>query len=61
MTQGDNHGTGQTNRIDVARICVRALTDPAARNVTIEVVKDASQPVVPPDGKVFSGMKADVP
>ena len=61
VTQGDNHGIGQTNRIDVARICVRALTDPAARNVTIEVVKDASQPVVPPDGDVFSGMKADVP
>lgn len=61
VTQGDKHGPGQTNRIDVARICARALTDPAARNVTIEVVKDPSQPVVPPDGDVFSGMKADVP
>jgi uncharacterized protein YbjT (DUF2867 family) len=61
VAQGDDQGVGQSNRIDVARICVRALTDPAARNVTIEVVKDASQPVVPPDGKVFSGMKADVP
>jgi len=61
VTQGDNHGPGLTNRIDVARICVRALTDPAARNVTLEVVKDASQPVVPLDGKVFSGLKADAP
>jgi len=61
VTQGDKHGAGQTNRIDVTRICVRALTDPAARNVTLEVVKDASQPVVPPDGDVFSGLQADVP
>ncbi|UCG73531.1 MAG: SDR family oxidoreductase [Chromatiales bacterium] len=61
VAQGDNQGPGQTNRIDVARICVRALTDPAARNVTLEVVKDASQPVVPSDGDVFSGLKADVP
>ncbi|MCP4873926.1 MAG: NADH:ubiquinone oxidoreductase, partial [Gammaproteobacteria bacterium] len=59
--QGDNQGPGQTNRIDVARICVRALTDPAARNVTVEVVKDASQPVVPPDGDIFAGLKVDVP
>jgi uncharacterized protein YbjT (DUF2867 family) len=61
VAQGDNQGPGQTNRIDVARICVRALTDPAARNVTLEVMKDASQPVVPPDGDVFSGLKADIP
>jgi len=60
VAQGDDQGPGQTNRIDVARICVRALTDPAARNVTLEIVKDASQPVVPPDGDVFSGLKADV-
>ncbi len=60
IAQGDNHGPGQTNRIDAARICVRALTDPSARNVTIEVMKDPSQPVVPPDGDVFSGMNADV-
>ena len=61
VAQGDNQGPGQTNRIDVARICVRALTDPAARNVTVEVVKDASQPVVPPDGDIFAGLKVDVP
>ena len=61
VTQGDNQGLGQTNRIDAARICVRALNDPAAHNVTLEVVKDASQPVVPPDGNIFSGLKADVP
>jgi uncharacterized protein YbjT (DUF2867 family) len=60
VAQGDNQGPGQSSRIDVARICVRALTDPAARNVTLEVVKDVSQPVVPPDGDVFSGLKADV-
>ena len=60
VAQGDNQGPGQSNRIDVARICVRALTDPAARNVTFEVVKDESQPVVPPDGDVFTGLQADV-
>jgi uncharacterized protein YbjT (DUF2867 family) len=61
ILQGDNHGPGQSNRIDVARICVRALTDPAARNVTLEVVKDDSQPVVPPNGDVFAGLQADAP
>ena len=61
IAQGDDQGIGQSNRIDVARICVRALTDPAARNVTFEVVKDESQPVVPPDGDVFTGLQADVP
>jgi uncharacterized protein YbjT (DUF2867 family) len=60
IAQGDDQGIGQSNRIDVARICVRALTDPAARNVTVEVVKDESQPVVPPNGDVFTGLQADV-
>lgn len=60
VAQGDNQGIGQTNRMDVARICVRALTDPAARNVTFEVLKDESQPVVPQDGSVFTGLQADV-
>jgi uncharacterized protein YbjT (DUF2867 family) len=61
IAQGDDQGAGQSNRIDVARICVRALTDPAARNVTFEVVKDESQPVIPSDGDVFTGLQADVP
>jgi uncharacterized protein YbjT (DUF2867 family) len=61
VAQGDNHGPGQSNRIDVGRICVRALTDPAARNVTLEVIKDDSQPVIPSDGDVFTGLQADVP
>jgi uncharacterized protein YbjT (DUF2867 family) len=61
VAQGDNQGPGQSNRIDVGRICARALTAPAAVNVTFEVLKDESQPVVPTDGDVFTGLQADVP
>ncbi len=35
--QGDK-STGQVTRADVAAVCVAALTDPAAENLTLEIM-----------------------
>jgi len=42
--QGDRGG-GLISRADVARVCVAALTVPAARNKTFEVINGSSPPV----------------
>lgn len=56
--QGDNLITGQIPRADVATVCVRALSDPAARGKTLEIVSGGK------GGKAdwasfFSGLKPD--
>lgn len=62
VAQGD-HGSGRVSRADVAAVCVAALTDPAARNVTLELLS------APADGEpaplaqqlrgLFAGLKPD--
>ena len=38
--QRDNHSAGRISRADVAAVCVAALTNPKARNVTLEISTD---------------------
>jgi uncharacterized protein YbjT (DUF2867 family) len=59
--QGD-HIMGRISRADVAEICIQALSQPAAADVTFEVIETEGPP--PTDwGKLFGGLKpdADVP
>lgn len=67
--QGDT-GAGRVSRADVAAVCVAALTDPAAANVTLELLskpaaKDGAPPPTPPPlreqlASLFAGLKPDV-
>jgi len=57
IAQGDKI-TGKVSRADVAMLCVMALDEPAAKNVTFEVVESDGQPqrsLV----EYFGGLKAD--
>ena len=59
VSQGDSpEFSGRISREDVAEICVRALEQPAARNVTFEVI--AAEGAPPTDwAAVFAGLKPD--
>jgi uncharacterized protein YbjT (DUF2867 family) len=59
ISQGDKpQFGGEIGREDVATVCVAALRQPAARNVTLEVVAADGDP--PIDwGKLFAGLKKD--
>ena len=51
---------GQVSRADVARVCVAALTDPAAKNVTLELSSKKGVPA--PDDQLktlFKGLQPD--
>ena len=65
--QGDK-SSGSVSRADVAAVCVAALTDPAARNVTLELHgakpgAEGAAPAVPPLAEqlhgLFQGLKPD--
>ncbi|BDA42667.1 Uncharacterized protein At2g34460, chloroplastic [Coccomyxa sp. Obi] len=57
--QGDN-AAGQVARSDVARVCVAALTDSDAKNVTLEL-SSKKDSVAPADElqSIFKGLKPD--
>jgi uncharacterized protein YbjT (DUF2867 family) len=59
MSQGDSPGfSGQICREDVAEVIVRALDEPAARNVTFEVIGERGTP--PTDwARLFADLKKD--
>lgn len=59
--QGDK-GVGQVRRADVAAVCVAALSDPAAKNVTLELVSEKGGEVLPLAQQlagIFAGLKRD--
>ncbi|PSC74312.1 epimerase [Micractinium conductrix] len=63
VAQGDK-GSGKVSRADVAAVCVAALSDPAARNVTLELVSKPAvgQPAAPLPKQLkglFAGLQAD--
>lgn len=62
VAQGDR-GSGRVSRADVAAVCVAALTDPAARNVTFELVSKPAEGQAPPLAQqlrgLFAGLKPD--
>ena len=55
--QGDQI-TGMVSRSDVARLCIAALNEPAARNVTFEVVENGGEPLKK-IGEYFKVLKPD--
>ncbi len=55
--QGDKI-TGMVTRADVARLCIAALDEPAARNVTLEVVETEGEPQSNPT-EYFDRLKPD--
>jgi uncharacterized protein YbjT (DUF2867 family) len=59
MSQSDRPGSsGEISREDVAEVIVRALEEPAARNVTFELVGESGTP--PKDwARLFAGLKKD--
>jgi uncharacterized protein YbjT (DUF2867 family) len=61
--QGDNlpYGTklSVTSRGDVARMCIAAIDDPAARNKTLEAFTDASLPYSTAWADGFAGLLSD--
>ena len=57
--QGDNVA-GQVSRADVARVCVAALTDPSAKNVTLELSSKKGVPAPADQLKtLFKGLQPD--
>jgi hypothetical protein len=43
----------------VARVCVAALTNPAARNVTLELFSKDGSPAADQVDQIFNGLKPD--
>ncbi|KAL4854196.1 hypothetical protein ACK3TF_005041 [Chlorella vulgaris] len=62
--QGDK-GAGRVSRADVAAVCVAALSDPAAKNVTFELLgssdNDSPPPLAQQLASLFRGLKPDAP
>lgn len=63
VAQGDTM-SGKVSRADVAAVCVAALTDPAAKNVTLELVSkpaegQAPAPLAQQLRGLFGGLKPD--
>ena len=57
--QGDSGSAGRIARSDVAHICVAALTNPAARNVTLELFSKDGSPAADQVDQIFNGLKPD--
>lgn len=57
--QGDTTA-GRVARSDVAAVCVAALTDPASKNVTLELSSKKGSPAPPNQlQSIFSKLSAD--
>ena len=57
--QGDSGSAGRIARADVARVCVAALSVPAARNVTLELFSKDGSPAADQMSTIFNGLKPD--
>lgn len=56
--QGDRI-SGQVSRADVARVCIAALENPAARNVTFEMIALPGEPPQTTLGELFASLEPD--
>ena len=57
--QGDSGSAGRIARADVARVCVAALSAPAAKNVTLELFSKDGSPAADQMSTIFNGLKPD--
>jgi hypothetical protein len=57
--QGDSGSAGRIARSDVSRVCVAALANPAARNVTLELFSKDGSPAADQVDRIFTGLQPD--
>ena len=57
--QGDSGSAGRIARADVARVCVAALSAPAAKNVTLELFSKDGSTTADQMSTIFNGLKPD--
>lgn len=57
--QGDSGSAGRIARADVARVCVAALSAPAAKNVTLELFSKDGSPAAAQMSTLFTALKPD--